>query len=138
MITDFKQVMRDRSHQKTLFDDSGYVYATVRLATAIINYRFKSRTDTSTVMDMDAHLVRRSYERTLLMKQFSRTDTDQQRYQNFIESFLNRILDYRKEQSWKPVPIDQCQDFLKFPKVINTQTASTPNNIRNDLHKNEL
>lgn len=108
---------------------SGYVYATVRLATAIINYRFKSRTDTSRVMNMDAHLVRRCYERALLMKQFSRTDTDQQKYQHFIESFFNRILAYRNERSWKLVPIDQCQDFLKFPKVINTQTASTPNNI---------
>ena len=86
-------------------------------------------------MDMDVHLVRRSDLRARLMKQFERNDTDQERYQSFIESFFNRILDYRQERNWKKVPVDQCQEFLKFPKVINTQTANTANHIRTDLNK---
>lgn len=110
---------------------SGLVYAIVRLATAIINFRFKSSVDQSRVMDMTPHLVRRSYQRALLMKQFERSDTDQERYQSFIESFFSRILDYRQERDWKPVPVNQ--DFLKFPKVINTQTANNASHIRNDL-----
>ena len=48
---------------------------------------------------------------------------------------FNRILDYRQERNWKTVPVDQCQEFLKFPKVINTQTANTANHIRTDLNK---
>ena len=120
---------------QTCHFQSGLVYAILRLATAIINFRFKSTTDRSRVMDMDVHLVRRSYLRARLMKQFERNDTDQERYQSFIESFFNRILDYRQERNWKTVPVDQCQEFLKFPKVINTQTANTANHIRNDLNK---
>lgn len=109
------------------------MFAIVRLATAIINYRYQAEIDQSRPMDMDSHLVRKSYERAYNMKQFERIDTDQQRYQVFIESFFNRILDYRQERDWQTVPIDRCQEFLQFPKVINTETVFSANHIRNDL-----
>ena len=81
---------------------------------------------------MDDHLVRRAYQRALLMKQFEREDHDPRRYQEFIESFFDKILDYRQERDWEPVLADNCQEYLKFPKVLNTQTADTPDHIRHD------
>ena len=112
--------------------NSGYVFSCVRLAAAIINYQFKAETDQSRVLDMDVHLIRRAYERALLMKRFTREDHNPRQYQEFIEAFFNKILDYRQERNWKVVPVDNCQEYLKFPKVLNTQTANTSDHIRHD------
>ena len=74
---------------------------------------------------MGAHLIRRAYQRAYSMKQFEREDLDSRRYQEFIEKFL--------ERDWKIVPVDSCQEYLKFPKVLNTKTADTSDHIRHDL-----
>lgn len=110
----------------------------LRLAVAIINYRYLAETDQSRVTDMTSHLIKRSYDRALNMKLFERNNEDEHRYQSFIEEFFNRILDYRQERDWKTVPKDQCQEFLKFPKIVNTQTATYANHIRNGLNQNMI
>ena len=56
--------------------NSGYVFACDQLAAAIINYQYKVEKDQSRVLDMNAHLIRRAYQRAYLMKQFEREDLD--------------------------------------------------------------
>ena len=85
--------------------------------------------DQSRVMDMNTHLVKRSYERALLMKVFERTDFDQEQYQEFIGEFFEQILDFRQKDIWIQVPKENSQEFLKFPKIVNGKKAVSPNHL---------
>ena len=86
-------------------------------------------TDQSRIIDMNSHLVRRSYERALLFKVFERTDTDQPQYQEFIGEFFDQILDFRQKDIWIQVPKENSQEFLKFPKIVNGKKACSPNHL---------
>lgn len=95
-------------------------------------------TDQSRIVDMNPHLVRRGYERALCMKVFERTDTDGRKYQEFISKFFDKILDFKQKKIWIKVPKENSQEFLKFPKIVNTRIANSPNHISDECLMFEL
>ena len=86
-------------------------------------------TDQSRIIDMNPHLVRRGYERALCMKIFERMDTDGTNYQEFISEFFDQILDFKQKKIWIAVPKEKSREFLKFPSIVNTKIANSPNHI---------
>ena len=119
MLLQFK-----KNHKKSCHFKSQYAFAIVRLTASIMNFRYRAEKDQSRVLDMNPSLVRMAYERALLIKQFDRLDTDQAKYQEFIAEYFDKILDFRKERDWQTVPLETCQEFLKFPKVISLSKDS--------------
>ena len=85
--------------------------------------------DQSRDVDMNPHLVRRGYERALMMKLFQRTDTDGREYNDFIGKFFEKILDFKQKKIWTKVPKENSQEFLQFPTIVNHEIATTPNHI---------
>ena len=118
--------------QKNRLAQSGYVFAAFRVICAILNYRFMADTDQSRIVDMNTHLVRRSYERALLMKVFERTDYDQRQYQEFIGKFFEKILDFKQKKIWIHIPKENSRQFLKFPKIVNEKVAVGPNHLSHE------
>ena len=99
----------------------------VRLAAAIHNYRFLSDTDRSRPMDMNPTNAKLSLQRALCFKNFvPKPETE---VNEFLKSFFDSILDYRKKSEWKIVPVENTRDFLQFPYVIHTGTADYANEL---------
>ena len=88
--------------------------------------------DQSRIVDMNPHLVRRGFERALMMKIFDRMDTDGREYNDFIGQFFEKILDFKQKRIWIKVPKENSQEFLQFPKIVNHEIATSPNHISHE------